>query len=475
MKAKMSAFLETSKPILKKLVNILKHDFKYVSILGTDTFGTSYRVSRNGTDINDSMWNERGFVVRVHNGVNYSEFSFNQLTEETLNSLVLKINTTLTSQKNILKNTLPVNEYPLLKEEAIKRSYIGEVKIHPLEVNAKEKLNKMHLMLEKALKSSTELVDFRISYNEIEISKLFISSEKELEQAYIISEGYLVPIVRRGEKTKINFKGHSGLKAVELLDEMETSIDTVIKDAIELLDTEPIIPGEYDIICSPEITGLIVHEAFGHGVEMDMFLKNRAKAVEYLGKPVASPLITMHDGGIAAKDVSSYLFDDEGTLATDTVIIKDGILQTGMSDLLSAMKLGTIPTGNGKRQSFERKAYARMTNTFFTSGESTLEDMISSVSHGYLLEGMDSGMEDPKNWGIQCMLTKGREIKDGKFTGNIVSPVILTGYVPDLLGSISMVSNDFELFGCGACGKGYKEYIKVSDGGPYIKAKARLG
>jgi len=475
MKAKMSAFLETSKPILKKLVNILKHDFKYVSILGTDTFGTSYRVSRNGTDINDSMWNERGFVVRVHNGVNYSEFSFNQLTEETLNSLVLKINTTLTSQKNILKSTLPVNEYPLLKEEAIKRSYIGEVKIHPSQVNAKEKLNKMHLMLEKALKSSTELVDFRISYNEIEISKLFISSEKELEQAYIISEGYLVPIVRRGEKTKINFKGHSGLKAVELLDEMETSIDTVIKDAIELLDTEPIIPGEYDIICSPEITGLIVHEAFGHGVEMDMFLKNRAKAVEYLGKPVASPLITMHDGGIAAKDVSSYLFDDEGTLATDTVIIKDGILQTGMSDLLSAMKLGTIPTGNGKRQSFERKAYARMTNTFFTSGESTLEDMISSVSHGYLLEGMDSGMEDPKNWGIQCMLTKGREIKDGKFTGNIVSPVILTGYVPDLLGSISMVSNDFELFGCGACGKGYKEYIKVSDGGPYIKAKARLG
>ena len=475
MKAKMSAFLETSKPILKKLVNILKHDFKYVSILGTDTFGTSYRVSRNGTDINDSMWNERGFVVRVHNGVNYSEFSFNQLTEETLNSLVLKINTTLTSQKNILKNTLPVNEYPLLKEEAIKRSYIGEVKIHPLEVNAKEKLNKMNLMLEKALKFSDELVDFRISYNEIEISKLFISSEKELEQAYIISEGYLVPIVRRGEKTKINFKGHSGLKAVELLDEMETSIDTVIKDAIELLDTEPIIPGEYDIICSPEITGLIVHEAFGHGVEMDMFLKNRAKAVEYLGKPVASPLITMHDGGIAAKDVSSYLFDDEGTLATDTVIIKDGILQTGMSDLLSAMKLGTIPTGNGKRQSFERKAYARMTNTFFTSGESTLEDMISSVSHGYLLEGMDSGMEDPKNWGIQCMLTKGREIKDGKFTGTIVSPVILTGYVPDLLGSISMVSNDFELFGCGACGKGYKEYIKVSDGGPYIKAKARLG
>ena len=475
MKAKMSSFLNNSKPILKILVQTLKRDFKYVSILGTDTFGTSYRVNKNGIDINDSGWNERGFVVRVHNGINYSEFSFNELAEESLNALILKIKTTLTSQKDILKNNLVINEYALLHEDPIKRSFLGEVKIHPSEINAEEKLNKMHQMLQKALKSSDELVDFRISYNEVEVCKLYISGEKELEQAYIFSEGNLVPIVRRGNKTKINFKGHSGLKAVELLDEMEASIETVIKDAIELLDADPIIPGEYEVICSPEVTGLIVHEAFGHGVEMDMFVKNRAKAVEYLGKPVASSLITMHDGGSAAKNVSSYLFDDEGTLATDTVIIKDGILETGMSDLLSAMKLGTVPTGNGKRQSFERKAYTRMTNTFFTLGASTLEEIISTVTQGYLLEGMESGMEDPKNWGIQCMLTKGREIKDGHFTGKIVSPVILTGYVPDLLSSISMVSKDFELFGCGACGKGYKEYVKVSDGGPYIKAKARLG
>ena len=84
-------------------------------------------------------------------------------------------------------------------------------------------------------------------------------------------------------------------------------------------------------------------------------------------------------------------------------------------------------------------------------------------------------MEDPKHWGIQCMLTKGREIKDGKFTGVVVSPIIMTGYVPQLLESISMVSNEIEVFGSGMCGKGYKEWVKVSDGGPYLKAKGRLG
>ena len=101
--------------------------------------------------------------------------------------------------------------------------------------------------------------------------------------------------------------------------------------------------------------------------------------------------------------------------------------------------------------------------------------MIQSIKYGYLLDSAESGMEDPKNWGIQCIATIGKEIKDGRLTGKIVSPVYITGYVPDLLNSISMVSGDLKLWGSGACGKGYKEFVKVSCGGPYIKAKARLG
>jgi TldD protein len=475
MQAKMSTFLSNSKPILKRLLKALEHDFPYVSILGTDTFGTTYSVQRTGSSISDSPRNERGFVIRVYNGVNYSEYSFNDLNEGNYNEVVKKIKTELNSNQNSIKGNITVNQYPLLHEDSIIRSFLGEVKIHPSCVGPKEKLNHLQSMMEKALKRTEELVDFRLRYDEVEISKIFLSTKKELEQAYIISEGYMLPIVRRNENVKYTFKSYSGLKAVELLDEMEKDVDAVIDEALELLDASPIIPGEYEIISTPEVTGVIAHEAFGHGVEMDMFVKKRAKAVEYLNKRVGSNLVTMHDGAAAAKQVSSYLFDDEGTLACNTTIIRNGILENGLSDLLSAMKLGTTPTGNGKRESFERKAYARMTNTFFTPGHNTLDEMIASVKHGYLLEGIESGMEDPKNWGIQCMLIKGREIIDGKLTGKIVSPVILTGYVPDLLNSISMVSQDFELFGSGACGKGHKEWVKVSDGGPYIKAKARLG
>lgn len=133
------------------------------------------------------------------------------------------------------------------------------------------------------------------------------------------------------------------------------------------------------------------------------------------------------------------------------------------------------PTGNGRRESFERKVYTRMTNTYFLGGDSTPEEMIASVKYGFLLENPSSGMEDPKNWGIQCMVSIAREIRDGKLTGKIFSPIVLTGYVPDLLKSVSMMSRDVVLSGSGYCGKGYKEWVKVSDGGPFMKARIRLG
>nr|MCR4668430.1 TldD/PmbA family protein [Clostridia bacterium] len=216
-------------------------------------------------------------------------------------------------------------------------------------------------------------------------------------------------------------------------------------------------------------------EAFGHGVEMDMFVKKRALGEQHVGKRVGSDLVTMHEGANCAVNVTSYAFDDEGTLAGDVIEIDRGILKTGICDALAAKRLGTVPTGNGKRQNFAHKVYTRMTNTVFDSGNDKLEDMIASIEHGYLLDGVESGMEDPKHWGIQCIVSRGYEIAGGKLTGRMISPVVMTGYVPDLLGSISMASGDRKVSGNGGCGKGHKEWVKVADGGPYLKAKARLG
>ena len=302
-----------------------------------------------------------------------------------------------------------------------------------------------------------------------------MTKNRFLRQSYVYSEGSVAAILGRDGQNRFGYAGISGLKGPELFDGLSEKMEYAVSSGLEMLDADRIVPGEYEIITTPEVSGLIAHEAFGHGVEMDMFVKGRALGADYIDKRVGSDLVTMHEGALCAENVTSYAFDDEGTLAGDVIEIDKGILKAGICDALSALRLGTNPTGNGKRENFEHKVYTRMTNTIFDSGTDSLEDMIASIKYGFLLEGMQSGMEDPKHWGIQCILQMGREIKDGKLTGKVVSPVIMTGYVPDLLGNITMASSDREVFGNGGCGKGHKEWVKVSDGGPYLKTVGRLG
>ena len=95
-------------------------------------------------------------------------------------------------------------------------------------------------------------------------------------------------------------------------------------------------------------------------------------------------------------------------------------------------------------------------------------------SDGYFVDRATNGMEDPKSWGIQLEALVARRIRNGQLTDKYFSPVIVTGYAPEILQSISMISRDLHINGLGMCGKGYKEWVKVTDGGPYLKLRARL-
>ena len=477
MKAPFSKYLTEIAPGLKSLVEILKERYEYVSVLSTDSRGFRVRISRHAKSLlGKTQTTERGTVVRVMRGGLYSEYSFNEFDPEKAAEKAEEICAALDRQIELM-STCGVNIFKteLLSDEPLELFAEMETGALPEETDFDELCASLTAVRDAACKAGEDVIDCHVIAQSTHISKLFLTKNRDLRQSYVYSEATLMAIASRDSRNEMAFNGISGRRGPELFEELPSLVKKTVREAEEMLGADRVEPGEYDIITSPGVTGLIAHEAFGHGVEMDMFVKGRALGADYLEKRVGSDLVTMHEGAACADSVTGYAFDDEGTPAGDVTEIDRGILKHGICDALAAKRLGILPTGNGKRENFEHKAYTRMTNTLFDSGDSTLDEMIASISHGYLLDGSQSGMEDPKHWGIQCMVLRGYEIVDGRLSGKVVSPVCLTGYVPDLLGSISMVGDEKQVFGNGCCGKGYKEWVKVADGGPYLKARAYLG
>ncbi|MBQ2816938.1 MAG: TldD/PmbA family protein [Clostridia bacterium] len=463
-----SKFLDSRRDNVKALIKELSGSFEYVSVLGADIKAKSVRVDRNTSNISSGRDTECGFAIKLSNGRNFFEYSLDDISGD-IAALAEKIKKAF-DVGALLDDAI---DEVLLSDEALKKSFARE---NDFDNFSQKQLLDFCKEQCAALNAKSEFVlNGIVMLSTLEVSKLFISKNRELDQNYTWVNGNLLAVYKENGKVVQVREGAYSNNIGDVVKKLPTLIDKLINKASKLTLAKPITPGVYDVITDPSITGLIAHEAFGHGVELDQFVKDRALAKQFVGDYVASPICSMRDGAAAVVSAASYFFDDDGVLAGDTQIIKDGILVTGISDLASATQLGLAPTGNGRRESTRRKAYSRMTNTFFEKGSDKLEDMIASIKHGYMLFETNNGMEDPKNWAIQCVAEYGIEIVDGKLTDNYVSPVVMSGYVPDLLKSISMVSDDFTVIGSGSCGKGYKEWVRVSDGGPQLKVKVKLG
>ncbi len=462
-----SNYLDSKRADCRELVEALGQYYDYVSILGTDVRATVYRADRKMSMVREGS-GECGFVVKMHSGRSFYEYSCDSI-EGDKKALAAKIAGSVKVAAELTDRqirTREVADLPMKRDFSRENDFADYTDSYLLGV-CKRISDDLAAKDEKVLNAIGMVQPFTVS-------KLFVTKNRELAQYYGWVNAFALVIYNDGKMVEARHV-EGAARISEAVEKTLASLDKVIDLARHLTKATPIKPGVYDVITDSSITGLIAHEAFGHGVEMDQFVKDRAMAKHCVGQYVASPITNMHDGAAATHSVASYFFDDDGVLAHDTQIIKDGILVAGLSDLASATQLGTEPTGNGRRDNYTRKAYSRMTNTFFSPGTDKLEDMIASIKHGYMLFETNNGMEDPKNWQIQCTAEYGIEIVDGKLTENYVSPVVMSGSVPELLKSISMISDNFEVIGSGYCGKGYKEWVRVSDGGPNLKVRVKLG
>ncbi len=240
------------------------------------------------------------------------------------------------------------------------------------------------------------------------------------------------------------------------------------RQAIAMLDAREAPAGEMEVVLAAGDSGILLHEAVGHGLEADFNRKGTSNYAGQLGQPVASELCTVVDDATVLQSRGTVNVDDEGNEPSRAVLIEKGKLVGYMHDRHSARHYKIQPTGNGRRESFAAVPMPRMTNTVLLAGESDPADIVKSVKRGVYAKKFGGGQVDISNGDFVFSLTEGYLIEDGKITAPLKG-VNLIGNGPDVLRHVSMLGHDVELSdGIWTCGKNGQS-VPVGVGCPTIK------
>ena len=250
-------------------------------------------------------------------------------------------------------------------------------------------------------------------------------------------------------------------------------IDSMVEKLKQKADGVYADAGFKDVILDADLAGILAHEAIGHTTEADLVMGGSV-AGDYIGKSVASPLVTLIDYANTYNSktcpVPVYV-DDEGTKSEDVVIIENGVLKKFMHNKDSARHFEADPTGNARAYEFSDEPLIRMRNTAFVPGRHSLDEMIASIDDGYYLVKTGNGQADSTSE-FTFAITMGYKIKNGTL-GRAIKDTTISGVAFDVLKTVDMISSDMVWSSGGMCGK--KQWIPVGMGGPAIKCKVNIG
>ena len=348
-------------------------------------------------------------------------------------------------------------------------------KIDPANVSIDKKIEKVREIYNYVKNADERIINVQIKYLELLTERIFVNNEGcKLRQVIPRGRILVYPIAKEGSVVDYDYFVKTGEMGFEIFDLFENEVlDQIVKNSLEMLKAVLPPAGRKTIILDSQMTGLIAHESFGHGLEADQILRDRSYLKQHLNKQVASEICSIYDTPSIEKKLGSYFFDDEGIKAGNNILVENGILKDFIYDRRTASELSATPKGNGRRESFAHPINVRMTNTYFGSGDYELGEMISETKEGVMLVHGYFGMEDPLGGGMQCTSKKGYLIENGEKT-KILKATALSGDVLEMLKNIDAVSKDaLELDG-GTCGKGTEDLVPVTSGGSYIRAKNAL-
>jgi TldD protein len=240
------------------------------------------------------------------------------------------------------------------------------------------------------------------------------------------------------------------------------------RQAIVMLDAQEAPAGQMEVVLAPGDSGILLHEAVGHGLEADFNRKGTSNYSGKLGENVASGLCTVVDDATLLQSRGTINVDDEGNEPRSSVLIERGKLVGYMHDRFSARHFGLRPSGNGRRESFASSPMPRMTNTILLAGPHAPDEILKTVKRGVYAKKFGGGQVDIANGDFVFSLTESYLVEDGKITAPLKG-VNLIGNGPDVLRRVTMLGDDVDVSdGIWTCGKDGQS-VPVGVGCPTIK------
>jgi len=318
--------------------------------------------------------------------------------------------------------------------------------------------------------TSGRITTVSVRYSDSTQRVLIATSEGTLlEQSWVDMEMRFAATARNGDTVQTGRETTGSRKAYEDLTGLDEQVRSAAQRAVNSLALAPVQGNTYTVVIDPILTGLFVHEAFGHLSEADMAYENPdLLEVMSLGRQFGPPDLQIFDGAAIADHRGSYAYDDEGTPATVTQLIQDGRLVGRLHSRETAGKLGEAPTGNARCLNYHYAPIVRMTNTWIERGKTPVADLFSEIQQGVYARNWLGGMTN----GEMFTFTAGEAwmIRNGEIA-EPVRDVTLSGNAFKTLTDIEAIGDDFFWDESGGCGKGGQSGLPVGCGGPSLRIR----
>ncbi|SFB30728.1 TldD/PmbA family protein [Clostridium frigidicarnis] len=399
--------------------------------------------------------------LRVFDGVRwyYSSISDVNSIQDEINKLC-----------NMAKPNANLNENPIVKKfEVNKGQYLkfNDDSIEHITKKEKDELLKSYF---KVIEGRESIKMWKATYIDCKKNFEFYSSKGanlifDAQRSGFALEFDLV----NGDKN-LSEKFNKGSNYYNDLKEQEDKLITYIEKCEEfLMNSKKAKPGRYTVVLSPIVAGVFAHESFGHKSESDFMVWDETMKREWaIGTKVGSDILSIVDSG--QENGNGYVpFDDEGTKARKTYLIRDGVLTGRLHSVSTAAQLQEEVTGNARSMNYEFEPIVRMTSTYILPGKKSKEELFSEIKEGFYIETFKYG-SGMSTFTIAPSLAY--RIENGK----IVEPVdisVITGNVFETLSEIDGLSNELEIWSSalGGCGKIEQYTLPVGFGGPYVRVR----